>query len=354
MIAGAAQPKCNSSVKSADLNNGEYPCRNRIEMIKNVMHYLRRLFNPFIAFIAIQLVWVVVVFFWIRWFMDSHSELQRLAEKYSHVLPKGADWLILVEGLVLLVAILVGVYVIFLYWRRQTALLKAKRDFISQVTHELKSPLASLQLHLETIRRRQPSALRMETFIDTMLADTERLDSLVNNLLSANRLDQRGMRLSLNSIDFSSVVSQYFRPQQYSLPRAGTMRLDVEANLYARIDKESLETVFRNLLENAILYSPSQPQIHVRLYRDENFAHFVLADQGRGVEIKDQKKVFRMFYRGDRIGETIKGTGLGLFITQAVVRLHKGKVWLQNGEQSGTEVHIRIPLSDPEGGDDQS
>ena len=113
-------------------------------MIKNDMHYFRRLFNPFIAFIAIQLVWVVVVFFWIRWFMDSHSELQRLAEKYSHVLPKGADWLILVEGLVLLVAILVGVYVIFLYWRRQTALLKAKRSFISQVTHELKSPLASL------------------------------------------------------------------------------------------------------------------------------------------------------------------------------------------------------------------
>ena len=317
------------------------------------MKYFRRLFTPLIAFIAIQLVWVVVVFFWIRWFMESHSELQKLAEKYSHVLPKGVDWLILVEGLVLLVSILAGVYVIFLYWQRQAALLKAKRSFISQVTHELKSPLASIQLHLETIRRRHPSPVKMETFIDTMLADTERLDTLVNNLLSANRLDQRGLRLSLETLDFSSVVSEYFRPQQYSLPRAGVMRLDVETNLYARIEKESIETVFRNLLENAILYSPSQPQFKVSLHRDDNTAHFILADQGRGVKTEDHKKVFKMFYRGDRIGETIKGTGLGLFITQAVVRLHKGKVWLQNGELAGTEVHIRIPLVSPEVKDEQ-
>ena len=286
--------------------------------------------------------------------MKSHNELQKLAEKYSHVLPEGADWLILTEGLVLLVAILAGVYVIFLYWRRQSALLKAKRDFIAQVTHELKSPLASLQLHLETIRRRQPSQARMETFLDTMLADTERLDILVNNLLSANRLEQRGVRLSLKTVDLSTIVSSYFRPQQYSLPRAGTMKLSVEGVLYSQVEKEAIETVFRNLLENAILYSPSQPDIQVKLYRDDKHAHFVIADKGRGIELKEQKKVFQIFYRGKLSGETIKGTGLGLFITQAVVRLHKGKVWIQNGEQAGTEVHIMLPLVNPETKDEQS
>lgn len=312
------------------------------------MKFFRQLFNPLIAFITIQLVWLVVVFFWIRWFMDSHSELQRLAEKYSHVLPKGADWLILIEGLILLVAILAGVYVIFLYWRRQSALLKAKRDFIAQVTHELKSPLASLQLHLETIRRRHPSPAKMETFLDTMLADTERLDTLVNNLLSANRLEQRGIRLSLKTVDFSALVSNYFRPNQYSLPRAGTMLIDIETGLFARIEKESIETVFRNLLENAILYSPEKLHIQISLFKDDKHAHFVMADQGRGVELEEQKKVFHIFYRGKRSGETIRGTGLGLFITQAVVRLHKGRVWLQSGKEKGTEVHIRLPLVTPE------
>jgi two-component system phosphate regulon sensor histidine kinase PhoR len=327
---------------------GEYTCRIDPVMIRNGMKFFRKLFTPLIAFITIQLVWLVMVFFWIRWFMQSHSDLQKLAEKYSHVLPEGADWLILTEGLVLLVAILVGVYVIFLYWQRQAALLKAKRDFIAQVTHELKSPLASLQLHLETIRRRHPSPVKMETFLDTMLADTERLDTLVNNLLSANRLEQRGIRLSLKTVDFSAVVSNYFRPQQYALPRAGIMHLNVEPGLYARIEKEAIETVFRNLLENALLYSPSQPKIRISLHRDDKAAHFIIADEGRGIETKEQKKVFHIFYRGKRSGETIKGTGLGLFITQAAIRLHKGKVWLQSGDKGGTEVHISLPLIDPE------
>jgi len=315
------------------------------------MKFFKRLFSPLMAFIGIQLVWLVVVFFWIRWFMERHWEMKELASKYSHILPKGTDWFILVEGLILLVAILVGVYVIYLYWRRQTSLLQAKRNFISQVTHELKSPLASLQLHLETIRRNPPPPLKMETFLDTMLADTDRLDALINNLLSANRLEQRGVKLSLKNVDFSEFVSNYFRPLQYSLPRAGTMEIDIEPDLYARIEVESFETVFRNLVENAILYSPDTPHLKVELKKDKKYSHLVIADRGRGVVQHEQKKVFRMFYRGYKGGETIKGTGLGLFITQAIIRLHKGKVWLtSSGSGQGTEIHIRLPLTEKKEG----
>ncbi|PLX99103.1 MAG: sensor histidine kinase [Desulfuromonas sp.] len=309
------------------------------------MKFIKRLFNPVIAFIGIQLVWLVVVFFWIRWFMERHWQVRELAEKYSHVMPEGTDWFILVEGLVLLAAILVGVYVIYLYWRRQSALLKAKRDFISQVTHELKSPLASLQLHIETIRRNPPPPLKLETFLDNMLSDTDRLSALINNLLSANRLEQRGIKLSLKNVDFSEFVLGYFRPLQYSLPRAGTMEIDIEPGLYARIEGESIEIVFRNLLENAILYSPDSPELKVELKKDGRYAHFVISDQGRGIVENEQKKVFRMFYRGMKGSETIKGTGLGLFITKAIVRLHKGKTWLESpGPNRGTAVHIQLPL----------
>jgi signal transduction histidine kinase len=312
------------------------------------MNFFRRLSHPLTAFIAIQIVWLLGLFFWIRWFMHSHRELQQMASRYSGVIPKGADWLILTEGIVLLVAILAGVYVIFLFWRKQSALLKAKRDFIAQVTHELKSPLASLQLHIETIRRRPPTPARMETFLDTMRADTERLATLVDNLLSANRLEHRGLSLSLRTGDFSTFVSNYFRLHQFSLPRAGNMTLEITPELYTRFEPEALETVFRNLLENAILYSPDALNIRVTLFRDRDFAHLTVADCGRGIATNERKKVFRMFYRGQRSGEAIRGTGLGLFITQAVVRLHKGRVWMESpNEGPGTEVHIRIPLVFP-------
>jgi len=310
------------------------------------MRIFRRFINPVFAFIGIQLVWLLLVIFWIYWFMGKHRQLRTLAERYSPELAqRGADWFILIEGLLLLAAILAGVYVIFLFWRRQAALYRAQRDFIAQVSHELKSPLASLQLHLETIRRRRPPAQKMEIFLDTMLADTDRLGGLIDNLLAASRLEQRGMRLSLRSVDLSAFVTHYFRPRQYSLPQAARMKLTITPDLHARIDPEAMETVFRNLLENALLYSSGQPEIGISLQRKEGFAHLVFADRGRGLDKKEQKKIFRMFYRVRRTDENIRGSGLGLFIVRAVVRLHHGKVWAESeGPGRGTTIHILLPL----------
>jgi signal transduction histidine kinase len=179
-----------------------------------------------------------------------------------------------------------------------------------------------------------------------MFADTERLDTLINNLLAAQRLEQRGPKLALRHSNLSDAVTGYFRSIQYSLPKAGKMELDIEPNLFAKIDIESLETVFRNLLENAILYSSGPPNIVVRLQQEGPKAHLSFTDHGKGIAKKDQRKVFTMFYRVRHPGETIRGSGLGLFIVRAIVRLHRGKTWLaSDGEGKGTTVHITLPLS---------
>lgn len=310
------------------------------------MKNLKRLINPLFALIGIQLLWVVLLVFWISWFMKSHLKLRAMAEKYSpELLQVGTDWFILVEGIVLLCAILAGVYVIFLYWRRQASLYRAQHNFIAQVTHELKSPLASLQLHIETIRRRRPSAEKMSTFIDTMLGDTNRLDTLINNLLSAQRLEQRGLKLTLKRENLSECTAGYFRNHQFSLPKAGKMALEIAPGLYADLDTEAMETVFRNLLENAVLYASGPPEILVILEQDGRKAYLSFTDRGRGIDKKDQKKVFQMFYRGKHPGETIRGSGLGLFIIRAIIRLHRGKVWITSeGSGKGTTVHIVLPL----------
>lgn len=310
------------------------------------MRFIHGLISPLFAFIAIQLVWIVAVVLWVFWFLGSHRQLSELAAKYSAgQRPLGTDWLILVAGLLLLAVLLAGVYVIFIFWQRQAALYKAQRDFIAQVTHELKSPLASLQLHLETIRLRRPGAERMDVFLDTMLADSARLHGLINNLLAANRLEQRGTRLYLQPGDLSALVGSYFRQRQYSLPRAGRMELEIEEGLHVLLDSESLETVFRNLLENAVLYSDGPPQLLIRLRRDGHHALFSISDEGRGIERREHKKVFAMFYRSRRKGENIRGSGLGLFIVRAMVRMHHGKSWLESaGVGRGTTVYIRLPL----------
>jgi hypothetical protein len=308
------------------------------------MKTLRRIVNPLMAFIGIQLAWGLVVIFWISWFLKSQSKLRVLAEKYHPELLQGKlDWLVLTEGLVLLVAILVGVYVIFLYWRRQATLYRAQKQFISQMSHEFKSPLASLQLHLETIRLRRPDARQLENFLDTMQDDTTRLHNMVNNLLTANRLEQKWPRLELRPGNLSLFITRYLQRQRDALGES-TLDMDIEPGLWCRFEPAALETVLRNLLENAVLYSDAPARIRVVLHAEGARCHLSVADRGRGITRKEHKKVFRMFYRGRHHGETIRGTGLGLFIVRAVVWRHKGKIWLRSdAPEPGTTVHILLP-----------
>jgi signal transduction histidine kinase len=309
------------------------------------MKLFSRLINPLMAFIGIQLAWIIVVIFWVSWFLKSNRKLRALAEKYSpELLQGGLDWLVMTEGLVLLVAILAGVYVIFLYWKRQSALAREQRNFISQVSHEFKSPLASLQLHLETIRLRRLPPEQMNAFFDVMLDDTARLRSLVDNLLNTHRLEQRRIRLDLQTVNLSSMVADYLGRAEAALPAQTRLTRHIVPGLYARIDWEALKMALRNLLENAVLYSDGPPDITCILQGEGNWCHLSIRDRGRGIAPKDQKRVFRMFYRVRKSDETIRGSGLGLFIVRAIVWRHKGKVWLESeGIDKGTTVHILLP-----------
>jgi signal transduction histidine kinase len=308
--------------------------------------------KPVVAFIGIQLAWILVVAFWIRWFLRSHRRFREIALEYRTELGQGGvDWVILVEGLVLLLVILFGVYVIFLYWQRQAALYGEQKRFVSQVTHELKSPLASLQLYLETIRLRRPSAEKLDGFLDTMLADTRRLDGLISNLLSANRLEHRGIKLALRPGDLSEFVERYFRARTDDLPQGGTLTLQVEPGLHARFEQDSLGMVFRNLLENAVLYcGEGPPHVAVRLFAQNRSCHLTFSDRGRGINREEQRKVFRMFHRVRRPEERIEGTGLGLFIAKAIVLRHKGRIWVESeGLGRGTIFHVLLPkLAEPQ------
>ncbi len=311
------------------------------------MKLFRRIFHPLITFIGIQLVWIILLVSWIYWFLGRHQQLKELAERYqTEWLPDSSDWLILAEGIVLLVAILAGVYVIFLYWRRQASLYRAQRNFIAQVTHELKSPLASLQLHLETIELRNPAPQKLQHLVTLMKGDTERLHGLISNLLAASRLEHKDASLNRQRGDLSALVENYLQRESTNFPPQGELRWQIEPNLSADFEAEALETVLRNLLENAVLYSDGPPKVDIRLRRENGLAHLQFADQGRGIDQQYSKKVFRMFYRIRRSDRTIRGSGLGLYIVRNIIRLHGGKVWLESpGSGLGTTFHLLLPLA---------
>ena len=309
------------------------------------MKLMRKIFHPVMALIAVQLVWITLVVLWITWFVGKHREFRQLAEKYRpELLGTGFNWPVMVEGLLLLVIILVGVYVIFVYWNRQSNLYSKQREIISQVTHELKSPLASIQLHLETIRLRRPGQEKLEAFVDTMLADTDRLHYLINNLLMAARLEQRRKPAERRLTDMSAMLAEYVERERASLPQGGSISLEAEPAIKLLVDPEEMGMVLRNLFENAVIYSPGSPEINVRLHRSGHSVRLSIQDKGRGLDKKELKHVFEMFYRVHPTGENVRGTGLGLHIVATIIRGYGGKVAVESaGLGQGCTFIINLP-----------
>lgn len=309
------------------------------------MKLMRKIFHPVMALIAIQLVWITLVVFWIYWFIGKHREFRELAEKYRpELVGKSLNWLVMAEGLVMLAVILAGVYVIFVYWNRQSRLYRQQGSFISQVTHELKSPLASIQLHLETIRMRQLPKEKLDGFVATMLSDTERLHYLINNLLMTARLEQRRKPQERRLTDISALLAEYVERERANLPQGGSITMEAEPGLKYLADPEEIGIVLRNLFENAVLYSPGAPDITVRLAREAHDLQLSISDRGRGLESAELKKVFDKFYRAQAAGENVRGTGLGLYIVSTIVNAYGGKVTAaSDGPGLGCTFTITLP-----------
>lgn len=311
------------------------------------MRRLKHLLNPIITLIAVQIVWIGLLVLWILWFMGRHYELRSIAEKYRpELVPQHINWPVLAGGIIMLALVLVGFYIIFIYWRRQSRLYAEQKTFISQITHELKSPLASIRLHLETIRLRNPTPDKMERFLDTMLGDTERLNSLISNFLMAAKLEQRPQGAALTLVDFSSFVDKFIQEFRQHLPEGSNLTGKVEPGISVKVDSEGMEMVLRNLLENAFLYSPGSPEVQVELSSSGKNCTISVADNGRGIDQKELKSIFRMFYRVRETGENIRGTGLGLYIVESIVKLHNGKISVQSaGAGKGSRFIISLPLA---------
>jgi len=311
------------------------------------MRSIKNIFSPITTLIIVQVLWIGIVVLWVIWFLGRHNELRKLVEQYRpERVPPHIDWPVLTAGIVMLALVLVGLYVIFIYWKRQSRLYAEQKTFISQITHELKSPLASIQLHLETIRLRRPPAEMMERFVDTMLADTERLNNLISNFLMAAKLEQRSREASLSRTDLSSFVRNCVDDFRKNLQDDSPLSVEIEPEIHAEIDAEEIQMAIRNLLENAFLYSAAAPEVRVTLNRSGKNCILTVRDNGRGIDRKEMDNIFRMFYRVRLSGETIKGTGLGLYIVKSVVRRHNGKVSVaSDGPGKGTVFTITLPVA---------
>ncbi|HIO23946.1 MAG TPA: HAMP domain-containing histidine kinase [Nitrospinaceae bacterium] len=311
------------------------------------MNRLRALFHPILVFIGVQIAWIGLMIVWVYWYFENRQNLAEFTKKLPpELLESDFNWIVLLEGGVLMLVILAGVYVIFVYWNKQSRLYQLQSNFISSVSHELKSPLASIQLYLETLKYQKVSSEEAQDFVETMLSDTERLSDLIDNILESSKSDPKSMQSQFSSVDIVSFLQETIAHHQ-KLFEDKQCVIQLKFNDYVKvsIDGRAMRMVFNNLIANALRYSPAGTVLTIAVRRDQKFCIIDFIDQGFGFDKKELKKVFKKFYRvQNQETQNIEGAGLGLYISRQIIKNHKGKINVfSEGRGKGTHFMLSLP-----------
>lgn len=239
------------------------------------------------------------------------------------------DWVFLVLGAICFLLIVVGLVWLCVWLVREIGVNQRQRAFLDAVTHEMKTPLASLRLYLDTLDRRDPDRERRLEFMGRMREDLERLDQTVEQVLSAARAEESRSRAKLDAVALPELLSECIADvrKSHRLPE-DAVRLDLDSRSPVRGDAAELSVVFRNLLENAIRYSDAPVEVNVSVRGGEDGRVDVeIADRGIGIPRRELHKIFQRFYRvGRDVQRTAAGLGLGLYIVRSLVRRQGGRV----------------------------
>lgn len=257
-------------------------------------------------------------------------------------------WALLSVGSVMFLFVLAGV-VLYLIWSiQQINLNRRQSNFIDAVTHELKSPIASLKLFLQTLGKRNIDEEKKQEFYCSMLVDVERLDQLITQLLNVARLQQKSSLpepetwVAIESILDESVSKLAI---QYRVPRECLNIESTACEVWSR--QVDIEIVLRNLIDNALKYGGRPPMIRIVVEFDAPLKSAIVSvtDNGSGIPKHLRKKIFRRFYRaGDELERTKPGTGLGLFLVRSIVRRLKGTIRVADmPKDGGTRFELVLP-----------
>jgi signal transduction histidine kinase len=254
---------------------------------------------------------------------------------------------LLIFGIIFFAVIITGLVLNTIFLLREIRRSEQHDAFINAVTHELKTPIASIKLYLETLKSRELSPEKRREFYDIMLADTDRLLGTVEQVLEAGRTNEKVRGGVLEQLDLNAVVNETIDliRVRYNLDDHAVRYTPSSSEIAVVGDRQELLTAFTNLLDNAVKYSINEPRISVRVKSSAmNKADVFIKDSGVGIPPDDLKRVFKRFYRVSRPPTGRKGTGLGLSIVRSIVVKHGGRVGAESkGEGKGSTFWVQLP-----------
>ena len=300
-----------------------------------------------VIFVLSQVVWLAMLLLWIYWYVKNNIIFEKVGETISPQIVYDAPSVFpFVGGIVLLVGLSFSLVLIFRHLNIQIRLTQLYDNFIANVTHELKSPLSSIQLYLETLNSRDVPEEKRKEFYGLMMRDAERLKNLINSILEIALMDKKKLRGEFEVYKADETIKKIIleSAEQFQL-RESDINFSGDAGCDVLLNRSSLKTVFDNLVDNSIKYSINKLEIKVSFKRSNKKVEIEFADNGIGIPHDEIKKIFQKFHRlYDKDIPNVKGTGLGLYVVKEIIKNHKGKISAySDGKGKGAKFKIELP-----------
>lgn len=246
------------------------------------------------------------------------------------------------EGVTFFLLIVAGAVFVYRAVRRQLKQSQDQQHFMMALTHELKTPIAVAKLNLETMQKRKLDEQQHQRLLQTALQETNRLNTLCNNMLLSSQIEAGGYRITDEETNFSELMSNcvYDFTNRFPQHRIASA---IKEDLFVLGDRLLLQLLVNNLVDNAIKYSPKESLIRVELSEVGHKIVLQVKDEGRGISDEEKKKIFNKFYRvGNAATKAAKGTGLGLYLSKKIARQHNANISVTDNKPTGSIFTIEL------------
>lgn len=309
------------------------------------------LFHPILILIYSILALAMSLFFYIHWYMVASAGLKAIVDKFNidpdQVL-EPQTWIVIMVLSILVGIILIGISIIFVYNHKTVQLYRLQNNFINNFTHELKTPVTSLKLYLETFSKHEISRADQLKYIKYMMVDINLLSDNINRILNLGMLESKSYGGNFTRTDLVQAVKNFSLNNKH-LFQCCEININNPSGryLYYNIDLPLFEMLLMNLLSNSFKYNESEvPRVDIDFNLKKNRLYICFQDNGIGLEKEKIKKIFKKFYQVGRADNmSASGTGLGLYLVQHIARVHKGKVTASsNGKGKGSLFTLMLPV----------
>ncbi len=275
----------------------------------------------------------------------NHEDPQLIIEKGNELETKLKHRWMMIAGEGMVFSLLLGFAFLQVRntFKKESELSAQQKNFLLSVTHELKSPLASVKLTLETLLKRDLDKEKQNKLLSNAIDDTDRLNKLVENMLLATKIDNNAFSILKEEVNLSTLTEDILKQTINLFNPTQKINLSIQPNINYAIDKILFPSIILNLFENAVKYSPENYQINISLSEKGNTVTLTVSDEGLGIPEAEKNLVFNKFYRvGNEEVRNSKGTGLGLYIVKYLVEKHNGAILIKNNNPQGSIFEVTL------------